>query len=222
MVLLDETGGKPATGYGSGPNSGSPIATPQQTATILTAEAAAIQADTERMCSRDGGYAAGGDFCQAALREVPALRFAATVIAHPSSFANAARQLRKVAQRVRPTIEGSNAVLVVFSGACVAGSLVFTAGTTGPVCAAIYYGATATSVAATAYGVSDLKSRRSNSVETIGTFNAFFNAACPLFGGAKTTACRIISGTTEGIITPSLAAARLRDTNRPNWGRSTP
>jgi hypothetical protein len=218
MVVLDETGGKPPVGYGSGPTGGSPIATATQTAATLGAEAAAIQADTRRTCF-GGGSAFGGGFCQAAQHEVQALRLQSTILAQQPSFAKVPQQLQGVAQRLRDPIEGSNAVLVIFSGACVAGSLIFTAGTSGPVCASIYFGATATSVAATAYGVNDLKKKRSNSVETIGTFNAFFNVACPLFGGAKTTACRIITGTTEGIITPSLATGGLRDSNRPDWHR---
>lgn len=35
MALLDETGGKSLTGYGSGASSGSPMATPEESAAML-------------------------------------------------------------------------------------------------------------------------------------------------------------------------------------------
>lgn len=64
MVLLDETGGKPLTGYGSGANSGSPIATAEETAAMEAALAITLAADFNRMCQNGGAYDFGGAFCQ--------------------------------------------------------------------------------------------------------------------------------------------------------------
>jgi hypothetical protein len=97
MALLDDTGGKPPTGYGSGPNSGSPVATPEQTAAILIAEATALQADGASMClSRAGGYDLGGAFCQGLAHEIQALRTQGVLLTHQPSFNNVAKHSRSI------------------------------------------------------------------------------------------------------------------------------
>ena len=69
VVMNDETGGKPETGYGSGQNSGSPIATPEETAAMIMASVARIMVDFNAMCRSGGGYAFDGAFCQSMARE---------------------------------------------------------------------------------------------------------------------------------------------------------
>jgi len=94
--MLDETGGKPLTGYGSGANTGSPVATPEQSAENVAAQTAAIQADAKKMCW-GGGYAFRGEFCQAAIHEVSDLRRRATLLTHKPSLRNAVRPAKKAA-----------------------------------------------------------------------------------------------------------------------------
>lgn len=77
MALLDETGGKPLTGYGSGANSGAPVATPAEQAAALEAQAAALQEDFNGMCRNGGGYAFAGDFCRAVVDEALSMRYEA-------------------------------------------------------------------------------------------------------------------------------------------------
>lgn len=62
--MLDETGGKPLAGYGSGSNSGSPVATAEETAAMEAAAAITLATDFNWMCRNGGTYAFGGDFCQ--------------------------------------------------------------------------------------------------------------------------------------------------------------
>jgi hypothetical protein len=85
MALLDETGGKPLTGYGSGANSGAPVATPAEQAAALEAQAAALQEDFNGMCRNGGGYAFAGDFCRAVVDEALSMRYEATVLTHQGS-----------------------------------------------------------------------------------------------------------------------------------------
>ena len=83
--MLDETGGKPLTGYGSGLNTGSPVATPAEQAAALEAQAAALQDDFNGMCKNGGGYAFAGDFCRAVVDEALSMRYEATVLTHQGS-----------------------------------------------------------------------------------------------------------------------------------------
>ena len=88
MALLDETGGKPLTGYGSGANSGAPVATPAEQAAALEAQASALQDDFNAMCKNGGGYAFAGEFCSAVVDEAVSLRYQATVLTHQGSPRN--------------------------------------------------------------------------------------------------------------------------------------
>ena len=88
MALLDETGGKPLTGYGSGANSGAPVATPAEQASALEAQASALQDDFNGMCKNGGGYAFAGEFCRAVVDEALSLRYRATVLTHQGSPRN--------------------------------------------------------------------------------------------------------------------------------------
>jgi len=83
--MNDETGGKPESGYGSGDNSGSPVATPEETAAMLMATAKTLADDFKSMCGT-GSYAFGGTFCQTLARESIALRFQAIALARNSSL----------------------------------------------------------------------------------------------------------------------------------------
>lgn len=85
MALLDETGGKPLTGYGSGANSGAPVATPAEQAAAIEAQASALQYDFNDMCKNGGGYAFAGEFCRAVVDEALSLRYRATVLTYQGS-----------------------------------------------------------------------------------------------------------------------------------------
>jgi hypothetical protein len=88
MVVFDDTGGKPLAGYGSGSNSGSPVATPRQTAELFRAEATALVDDFNRMCRGGVGRFAGG-FCQSVVGESLELRRHASVVAGAPSLRKA-------------------------------------------------------------------------------------------------------------------------------------
>ena len=90
MALLDETGGKPLTGYGPGANTGSPVATAEESAAMLFEAADTLERDFNDMCL-GGGYALGGDFCQSVTQEGLASRRDATVLAQKPSLRNIAR-----------------------------------------------------------------------------------------------------------------------------------
>src|SRR5262245_7134183 len=96
MVMLDETGGKPASGYGSGDNSGSPVATPQETAEMLTAQASALKADIGYLCrGPQAMFSFGGDFCQSAIQESLKLRAWASVLESKPSLTKLTNGLRR-------------------------------------------------------------------------------------------------------------------------------
>lgn len=88
MALLDETGGKPLTGYGSGGNSGAPVATAAEQAAALEAQASALQDDFNGMCKNGGGYAFAGEFCRAVVDVALSLRYQSTVLTHQGSARN--------------------------------------------------------------------------------------------------------------------------------------
>jgi hypothetical protein len=89
MVMLDDSGGKPLTGYGSGANSGSPVATPHESSAMLNATADALMNDFNRMCRPGGGYAFAGDFCQSVATESVSTRKWATFLEQSPSLVGA-------------------------------------------------------------------------------------------------------------------------------------
>lgn len=150
MALLDETGGKPLTGYGSGANTESPVATPTESAAMLVAAADVLERDFTRMCL-GGGYSFGGDFCQSVAREGLANRRDATILAQKPSLRNIARDAVVLGQW-----SASNWDTLVTIGCGVAA-----AGASGGTAA--FSAARACAVTMTTY--SALKAARSHSVE---------------------------------------------------------
>ena len=86
--MLDETGGKPESGYGSGPNSGSPVASPDESAAMASEAAKKLARDFNTMCRQGGGYDFAGDFCQSLARDSIAARQRAANYAGDGSWAS--------------------------------------------------------------------------------------------------------------------------------------
>lgn len=100
VALLDETGGKPLTGYGSGPNTGSSVATPEESAAALVAGAQTIMADVKSKCLLPGGgYDPDGDFCRALMTESWSMRNQANIMAN-SGACDRARATRRAIELV--------------------------------------------------------------------------------------------------------------------------
>jgi hypothetical protein len=200
MALLDETGGKPLTGYGSGANTAAPVATSEESAAMLVAAASTLVSDGKAMCLGDGGYSFAGDFCQSLIKESLALRGRANLFAGGGSWSAAAQRWLNL----------SNTVLLAGAAGCGVFALA-TAGTGGMVCAAIYAGATATSAATTAIAATKIATRRGNALDNAGLFASTINAACLLsLKGEARRACVAISGTIGGIVSAATTAEDIR------------
>ena len=97
MALLDETGGKPLAGYGSGANTGSPLATAAEAAAMLDAQADALVKDANTMCRGPSAtYEFAGEFCKAAVRQSLALRNRANILGREPSLSKAGTPLAVV------------------------------------------------------------------------------------------------------------------------------
>jgi len=97
MALLDETGGKPLAGYGSGANSGSPVATAAEVAAMLDAQAGALVADANVMCRGPSAtYEFAGAFCSEVVHESLALQNRANIVGRGSSMSKARTPLAVV------------------------------------------------------------------------------------------------------------------------------
>ena len=149
MVMLDETGGKPLTGYGSGANTDSPVATPAESAAMLVAAADTLVRDGKTMCLGNGGFSFEGGFCQSLIRETLFLRGRANVFAGDGGWSSAAQRW----------LNTSNTLLLLGSAGCGVLTLA-TAGTGGMACAAIYAGAATTSAVSTAVTAKTIASRK--------------------------------------------------------------
>jgi hypothetical protein len=118
MALLDETGGKPLTGYGSGANSGSPVATPEESAAMLVAVAQTLMADVKSMCLlADGGYDPEGGFCRALMTESWSMRNQANIMASSSAWG------RAIAQATSDGLSIGFKVANRYGGTCVIGAI---------------------------------------------------------------------------------------------------
>jgi hypothetical protein len=97
MALLDETGGKPLAGYGSGANGGSPVATAAEAAAMLDAQADALAKDANAMCrGTSASYEFAGGFCKAVASESLTLRNRANILGRQPSLSNAGTTLAVV------------------------------------------------------------------------------------------------------------------------------
>ena len=97
MALLDETGGKPLAGYGSGANSGSPLATAAEAAAMLDAQADALVKDANTMCRAPSAtYEFAGEFCKAVVHESLALENRANILGRKPSMSGAGAPLAVV------------------------------------------------------------------------------------------------------------------------------
>ena len=97
MALLDETGGKPLAGYGSGANSGAPLATAAEAAAMLDAQADALAKDANMMCRGPSAtYEFAGEFCKAVVHESLALENRANILGREPSLSKAGTPLAVV------------------------------------------------------------------------------------------------------------------------------
>lgn len=201
MALLDETGGKPLTGYGSGANTGSPVATSEESAAMLVAAAETLVRDGKEMCLAGGGYEFAGPFCQDLVRTSLILRGEANRFAGSGAWSGAAQRW----------LNASNTALLVGAAGCGVFALA-TAGTGGVACAAIYAGASATSAASTIVTAKQVLSRKGTVLDDTSFVASLTGAIClaRLRGDAR-KACGAVVGTIDGIFAFISTAQDLRN-----------
>ncbi len=200
MALLDETGGKPLTGYGSGANTASPVATPEESAAMLVVAAETLVADGKKMCLPGGQYEFAGAFCQGLIQESLILRGEANRFAGSGAWSAAAERW----------LNASNTALLAGAAGCGVLALA-TAGTGGVACAAIYAGATATSAATTAINAKRVLSRKGTLLENTSFVATLTGAVClARLKGEARKACTAIIGTVNGIFAAASTAQDAR------------
>jgi hypothetical protein len=199
--MLDESGGKPLTGYGSGTNGDdSPVATPEKSAAMLVAAAVKLVKDGKAMCGPKGGYSFAGAFCQGLFGESLILRGQANRFAGGGDWSAAAKRM----------LNTSNTLFLLGAAGCGVFALA-TAGTGGLACAAIYAGAAGTSAASSALTAKQLLSKQGNALDVTGFVTTFTAAFClSRMKGDARKACGAITGTIEGILAASATAEDMR------------
>lgn len=201
MALLDETGGKPLTGYGSGVSTGSPVATPEESAAMLVAAAETLVRDGKEMCLTGGGYEFAGSFCQGLIRTSLILRGEANRFAGSGAWSGAAQRW----------LNTSNTALLLGAAGCGIFTLA-TAGTGGVACAVIYAGATATSAASTVVTAKQVLSRKGTALDDTSFVASLTGAVClARLRGEARKACAAVVGTIDGVFAAVSSAQDLRD-----------
>ncbi len=199
--MLDESGGKPLTGYGSGSNGDdSPEATPQESAAMLIAAASQLVSEGRKMCLGNGGYDFRGSFCQSVLGESLVLRGRANRFVGAGAWSAAGLRM----------LNTSNTALLVGAAGCGIFTLA-TAGTGGIACAAIYAGAAATSAASTVVTAKKVMTRQGNALDDVSFISTLASAVClSRMKGEARKACAVIGGTISGIMAASATAEDMR------------